>query len=281
MPSNGTVISNVFAAQAGPIPLAQLDADLAGLAAFSNALANYANYFVDSSGAANAITITVPSPLVVSYVAGTSVEVKIANTNVAPTTININSMGVKAVVNADGAALQPGQLLAGGVYKFIYDGTNFQIESVNATRIAAFKVSDETRTVAVLANDSALQLSLAAGIAYKVSALIPFYASTGTGNQGFQEAFAFSGSISGTVTPALISGVVNAAAISNYITSLVSTTTFYASISTLTNANLLVVQGSIHVNAAGTLAFKWAANTNNGSATTVLAGAYLVAEAIG
>lgn len=58
---------------------------------------------------------------------GTRVAVKFtyANTATAPT-LNVNSTGAKALKKANGAAFT--NVVAGGVYTFIYDGTNFIIQ---------------------------------------------------------------------------------------------------------------------------------------------------------
>lgn len=130
MPSTGTVISNVFAAQAGPLPLAQLDANFTTAVGASNTLLNFSNYFVDSSGAANSVTVTVPSPLIFSYIAGVGLQVKIANTNSSATvTVNVNSLGNKSIINNDGSALVVGQFPVNSILSLIYDGASFRLQS--------------------------------------------------------------------------------------------------------------------------------------------------------
>lgn len=42
-------------------------------------------------------------------------------------TINVNAIGTQSVVNADGSNPAAGSLASGGIYTFIYDGTNFQV----------------------------------------------------------------------------------------------------------------------------------------------------------
>ena len=67
----GTVtITNTFAAQSGPIPLSQLDANFSVLATGVNSVNNFGNYYVDASGAANTVTVTVSGGQTVSYAAG-------------------------------------------------------------------------------------------------------------------------------------------------------------------------------------------------------------------
>lgn len=128
MPSTGISIPNSFASQPGPIPLSQLDADFATLAGDVNTLLNYSNYFVDSSGAPNSITVTVPSPLVFSYVEGVQLQVKVANTNtLSAVTINVNSLGSKPVINNYNYLPTVGAILAGTILFLHYDGTSFRI----------------------------------------------------------------------------------------------------------------------------------------------------------
>jgi hypothetical protein len=90
-----------------------------------NALA----YFVDT-GAANAYVVT-PAPAWLSYIAGSELYVNIGagNTNTAASTINVNALGLKNILNQDGSALVANALLTGKVYHLIYDGTQFEIES--------------------------------------------------------------------------------------------------------------------------------------------------------
>lgn len=132
MPSTGTIISNTFAAQSGPIPLSQLDANFATAVGASNTLLNFSNYFVDSSGAPNSITITIPAPLVFSYVAGVELIVKIANTNTSQTVnININGLGNKQVFSVDGNVPAIGQFTANSILILFYDGTVFRLLSTS------------------------------------------------------------------------------------------------------------------------------------------------------
>jgi hypothetical protein len=116
-----------FATQNGPIPLSQLDSDLDTLYTAVNDPATYTNYLVDA-GSTNSIVVTFSGGLSYSsYKSGDTVVVKVANTNTGSTTLNINSIGSKTIKNPSGANLNASQLVAGGIYVFAYDGTNFQI----------------------------------------------------------------------------------------------------------------------------------------------------------
>lgn len=82
------------------------------------------NYAVDT-GAANAY-VAAFSPVVSAHVAGMPLRVKIVNTNTAASTFN-DGAGVLAAVRPGGLPLHPYDLQAGGIYTFIYNGTNFEV----------------------------------------------------------------------------------------------------------------------------------------------------------
>lgn len=128
MSNTAVTVPNTFANQSGTIQLALLDQNFTPLANALNALSQYSNYFLDTSGAANAITVTVAAPLTFGYTAGIALQVKIANTNTSGTVvINVNTLGNKSVVNPDGSNPGVGQLKIGGIYTLQFDGSNFQI----------------------------------------------------------------------------------------------------------------------------------------------------------
>lgn len=92
------------------------------------------NYAVDFSGAANTITVTL-SPAPVSYAAGMTVRVNVANATTGTTTINVNSLGAKTVKKYSSGAiadLGSNDILAGQAVTFLYDGTYFILQSPNA-----------------------------------------------------------------------------------------------------------------------------------------------------
>ncbi len=88
-------------------------------------------YAADTSGTANTITASL-TPAIASYAAGMSVQVKVANANTGPATINLNSLGAKNIYrqteNQGVVALVGGELLENGLYWLIYDGTQFQLQ---------------------------------------------------------------------------------------------------------------------------------------------------------
>lgn len=128
MPSTGFAVSNTFATQPGPIPLSQLDANFSAAAVALNSLSNYSNYFVDSSGAANSITVTVTSPLAFAYVEGIGIQVKLANTNTSSTVgINVNGLGSRPVLTEDGQLPPVGSLTSGSIFYLMYNGSSFVV----------------------------------------------------------------------------------------------------------------------------------------------------------
>lgn len=84
--------------------------------------------FVESidSGAANAYAVT-SSAYPASLYVGLKLEIKAANSNTGATTLNLNGTGAQAVVQPGGSALGAGQILAGGLFRLEWDGTNWQL----------------------------------------------------------------------------------------------------------------------------------------------------------
>jgi hypothetical protein len=87
------------------------------------------NYAPDT-GSVNALACTL-STVPASYAAliGAPIRVKVANTNTGAATLNVNGLGAVAIYTASGAAISSGQLVAGGICEFVYDGTHFQLIS--------------------------------------------------------------------------------------------------------------------------------------------------------
>lgn len=83
----------------------------------------YANYAADT-GAANAYAVA-PVPALPGYTAGQVVILKPANAVTGASTLNVNTLGAKAVKTQDGSDLSANAMVAGGVFVLVYDGTNF------------------------------------------------------------------------------------------------------------------------------------------------------------
>lgn len=87
---------------------------------------NKFNFAVDSSVSANTILVSF-SP-VPAYAQPLNIKFKAANTNTGAVQINVNSIGLKDIKKAVGgtiSALVAGDIVAGGIYEIIYDGTQF------------------------------------------------------------------------------------------------------------------------------------------------------------
>jgi hypothetical protein len=152
-----------FANQSGPIPLAELDTNYLAITAAINSFATYGNFLVDSSGAANSITVTTPGNTTYSYTAGTPLQVQVANTTtISAVQINVNGLGSKTVINADGTALLAGEIVQNQICQFIYDGTSMRLVSSGASgatySYAKLTVGAPTSGVALTVNGLAGQV---------------------------------------------------------------------------------------------------------------------------
>jgi hypothetical protein len=85
------------------------------------------NATLTSGGTANALTLTyaVAPALLVK---GDTFQFIAGNTNTGPATLNINSLGAKAITNG-GQPLIGGEIITGWVVGVIYDGTNFEVKT--------------------------------------------------------------------------------------------------------------------------------------------------------
>jgi len=112
---------HTFGPDTGPEALSLLDGNYGLLTTGLNTLVNFSNSYIDS-GAVNGIVITVAAPQVFAYVDGVILQVKMAATNtLAAVTINVNALGAKNIVNPDGSALVPGQMVAGSWVALQYE----------------------------------------------------------------------------------------------------------------------------------------------------------------
>ena len=116
--------SVTFGGQVGSIALSLLDTNFTQVATFLNNANNYSNYLVDT-GAANSIVVTTPTSVTATYTAGLLLAVKVIAANTGASTINVNSLGSKNILNPDGSALVSGQMPINSVVALVYDGTQF------------------------------------------------------------------------------------------------------------------------------------------------------------
>jgi hypothetical protein len=80
-----------------------------------------------SGGAGNAYTLAL-SPALTSYIAGVCIAAKINVTNTGASTISVNGLGSKTILDSKGNALTAGKLKMGIIYTMRYDGTNFILQ---------------------------------------------------------------------------------------------------------------------------------------------------------
>lgn len=120
-------VPNTFATQNGPIPLSQLDVDFSTAYGAINDPSTYNNYLIDSGSTGNIIVSFAGGLSYTKYSTGDRVCIKVASTSNGATTININSLGAKNVKTPAGGNITQNQMVSGGVYEFVYDGTNFQL----------------------------------------------------------------------------------------------------------------------------------------------------------
>jgi hypothetical protein len=95
--------------------------------------------FLTVSGT-DTITATV-SPSLTAYAAGQMFAFVAANTNTGAVTINISSLGAKAITKNGTTALVAGDLTANYLFVIVYDGTQFQVVGVSATTFTNLTIS--------------------------------------------------------------------------------------------------------------------------------------------
>lgn len=77
-----------------------------------------------------------------SYVAGALVSFFAPATNTGPMTLNYNGIGAKSLVSSIGAQLQPGDIIAGGFYMALYNGSAFVlVTATSASDINLYQTS--------------------------------------------------------------------------------------------------------------------------------------------
>jgi hypothetical protein len=116
---------------------------------------------VTYGGSSNAYTAASPVGHTLSaYAAGNIYALKANHTNSGAATINIDSLGAKSIVTPDGGALVSGDIVSGGIYLLIYDGTNFQV--VSSLGSGDFQPRDPTLTALAAYNTNGLLTQTAA-----------------------------------------------------------------------------------------------------------------------
>jgi len=83
--------------------------------------------YATTAGLANAYTATL-SPAPTAYTEGMAIAVKINVANTSASTIDVNSLGAKAIKKVNGNDVTAGNLKAGGIYTLRYNGTAFILQ---------------------------------------------------------------------------------------------------------------------------------------------------------
>lgn len=119
--SNGTIDGTVRA-QEGQAPGTLNDGIRGAMAAIAKYRDDVSGNLV-TAGTSTAYTLTTNQTLT-ALTDGFKVTVRIDETNGAAATLNVDSLGAKALASVYNTALPAGVLLAGGVYSFVYDATD-------------------------------------------------------------------------------------------------------------------------------------------------------------
>lgn len=150
--------------------------------------------YVADSGAANAYVMTLPyAPS--AYKAGQAFRVKILNSNSGASTLNINSLGAKNIYKFTSGtlgALVSGDLIAGGIYELVYDGTQFQLQTYASAGITTVKQGNISTSMGSVSTTGATPTTLIlAGGEYG------FYPQIQRSGGGTSDVFAYLSNISG------------------------------------------------------------------------------------
>lgn len=106
-------------------------------------------------GSVNAVVVTA-SPALTIYEAGnTIITVPAQTSTAAAVTINVNGLGTKNIVKANGSALVPGDIQQSTLTILVYDGTNFRLNYPAKSDIAAaFVLPGQSTTIYVRTDGS-------------------------------------------------------------------------------------------------------------------------------
>lgn len=91
--------------------------------------------YAADTGAANTYVASMPVTLD-AYRVGQRFSIYISATNTGASTLNIDSLGARAIKLVNGLDIQAGDLTASNVYDFVYNGTNMVMQSPAASHLA-------------------------------------------------------------------------------------------------------------------------------------------------
>ncbi len=113
-------------------------------------------------------TATFSEDILLGYFNMMRLRVKFTNANTGASTINLNGLGAKAIRKNVSAVLVSGDILAGGIYELVYDGTNFQLitPTGNSSGIvpAALTKTDDTNVTITLGGSPSISLLAATSL---------------------------------------------------------------------------------------------------------------------
>jgi hypothetical protein len=218
-----------------------------------------------ATGAADAYTLTLSESYTALF-AGMSFKCSIPANNTGAATINVNAIGAGSIVNPDGSALAPNQLIANGIYEFVYTGSNFML--MNGFPKVQFAAKDdfENRTsTTTLTDDSDLVLPMAADRIYGFEGYLA----------GFQNGGGFRVDVSPSVLAQEFSVMFSASDESDNVAAGISS----INVSTFANGDFfgVIFKGAVH-SAAGSvsnLRVRTAQSSSNAASTVFYEGSYL------
>ena len=87
---------------------------------------NGSQFYATDTGSANAYAVA-PTPARTAYDTGLPVFWVAANNSTGASTLNVSSLGTKALVRFDGTAIKANDIVSGATYGTIYDGTSMRL----------------------------------------------------------------------------------------------------------------------------------------------------------
>lgn len=126
--------------------------------AIMGAVARYVadnNAALSTGGSSNAYTLT-PNQAIGAYARGQTFMFLSNHTNTGSATLNVSSLGARSIKTADGSNIVAGDIVSGGAYLVVYDGTQFQlfggytnIETLNISSVIGVDLSDSVAPLVV------------------------------------------------------------------------------------------------------------------------------------